>query len=452
MPGPSATWDTKRVFITYRNVLSGLLEAGSWTAKINVRVTNTLTDNKRQVFRQGNLGSGPLNTNEAGGPSLAVDLPIVDDPQNTPNGGEITLTVTFASGGQETFKLAPLMSWPTDPGTDLALILDPQLVASAPPINMKGIPGGVAALDAQGYVLNGSGERITGGGTSGGTGGAVNWGNVTDKPAVIAAGSTQAVARTAIAVYSTNEVDQALISKVNTSTFNAALANKADLVNNTVPLNQIPPMPSTRINDFLEAVEDAVAFILQPGTGINISQDDPNGRVVITNTGGGTGGTGSSINDTAASTASTYSSTKINSVVAAIINDAVTVSGTTWSSAKIKNVVDTAVAALVNSAPGSLDTINELAAALGNDPNGLITLTNAVNNRVRFDAAQTLTAGQKQQARNNIDVYGKAEVGSPLTDFTAYYTGARDYREGGGTATNPSTGGSTVAATVTPNV
>jgi hypothetical protein len=236
MPGPSATWNTKRVYITYRNVLSGLLENGNWTAKIDVRVTNTLDNGKHQVFRSGNLGSGQLNTTE-GLPSLAIDLPIVNDPQNTPNGGVITLTINFTSGGQETFKLSPLLSWPDADGMDLALILDPALVASAPPVNVVGIPGGVAALDAQGYVLDGNGDRVTGGT---GSGSVANWSTLQGRPSVVAAGDTAALARNVIAVSSTSEMNAALNLKVNTSTYTAALALKADLVSGKVPLSQLP--------------------------------------------------------------------------------------------------------------------------------------------------------------------------------------------------------------------
>ena len=44
--------------------------------------------------------------------------------------------------------------------------------------------------------------------------------------------------------------------------------------------------------------------------------------------------------------------------------------------------IDAAVAALVASAPGALDTLNELAAALGNDENFSITVTNAISAQV----------------------------------------------------------------------
>jgi hypothetical protein len=46
--------------------------------------------------------------------------------------------------------------------------------------------------------------------------------------------------------------------------------------------------------------------------------------------------------------------------------------------AATKNYVDTEVAALVDSAPGTLDTLNELAAALGDDPDFATTITNSI--------------------------------------------------------------------------
>lgn len=64
--------------------------------------------------------------------------------------------------------------------------------------------------------------------------------------------------------------------------------------------------------------------------------------------------------------------------------------------------VKTAIAALVASAPGVLDTLDELAAALGDDANFASTVTSALAARLRFDAAQALSAGEKTQARTNL--------------------------------------------------
>jgi hypothetical protein len=57
-----------------------------------------------------------------------------------------------------------------------------------------------------------------------------------------------------------------------------------------------------------------------------------------------------------------------------------------------KNDVNTAIANLVNSSPAALDTLNELATALGNDPNFATTITNALAGKVNAtDIVNALT-------------------------------------------------------------
>ena len=60
-------------------------------------------------------------------------------------------------------------------------------------------------------------------------------------------------------------------------------------------------------------------------------------------------------------------------------------------------------------------TLAELAAALGNDANFASTVSTSLSYRLRYDAAQTLTAAQKTQACSNIG------VGEPDTDFVTTF-------------------------------
>ena len=71
-----------------------------------------------------------------------------------------------------------------------------------------------------------------------------------------------------------------------------------------------------------------------------------------------------------------------------------------------------------------VDTLNELAASLGDDPEFAASTATALGNRVRVDAAQAFTQPQKQQARDNLDVWSKAEVGDVTTDFVAAFEAA----------------------------
>lgn len=101
------------------------------------------------------------------------------------------------------------------------------------------------------------------------------------------------------------------------------------------------------------------------------------------------------------------------------IDDEATETTSTWSSSKISTQITAAVNALLASAPTALDTLNELAAALGNDPNYATTVATALGNRVRYDAVQTLTLGQQQQACANIG------VGDPDHNFLTEYAAAK---------------------------
>ena len=97
-------------------------------------------------------------------------------------------------------------------------------------------------------------------------------------------------------------------------------------------------------------------------------------------------------------------------VGAAPTNDSQTTTANTWSATKISNEITTAITNLINGADASSDTLKGLAdkiAALAQADNGLVST----------NQAQDFTEQQKAQARNNIDVYSKAEIGDINTNF-----------------------------------
>lgn len=76
--------------------------------------------------------------------------------------------------------------------------------------------------------------------------------------------------------------------------------------------------------------------------------------------------------------------------------------------------------------PAALDTLDELAAALGDDANFGSTITTALGNRVRVDTAtQGLTATQQANARTNILAQDSASIGNPDVDLVAIYVAAK---------------------------
>lgn len=101
----------------------------------------------------------------------------------------------------------------------------------------------------------------------------------------------------------------------------------------------------------------------------------------------------------------------------------------TWSADKIYDSIEAAKLAvksdLVNGAGAALDTLSELAAAIGNDANFATTIATGLSNRVRFDAAQTLTAPQKTQALSNIGAVSTDDIGNTAQNFAADYATAK---------------------------
>ncbi|HGY5795821.1 TPA: phage tail protein [Citrobacter farmeri] len=72
--------------------------------------------------------------------------------------------------------------------------------------------------------------------------------------------------------------------------------------------------------------------------------------------------------------------------------------------------VKAAIAALVASSPAALDTLNELAEALGNDPNFATTMTNALANKQPLD--NTLTALSGKTVSGLLEYLRLAEMGN----------------------------------------
>ena len=108
--------------------------------------------------------------------------------------------------------------------------------------------------------------------------------------------------------------------------------------------------------------------------------------------------------------------------------------------------VTAAVNALVGAAPGALDTLAELAAALGGDANFASTVTAALGARLRVDTAQALTGPQQTQGRTNLAAASATQGGKADTAVqTATWGGswpARPSTSGvvlwiGGPATRP---------------
>lgn len=112
-------------------------------------------------------------------------------------------------------------------------------------------------------------------------------------------------------------------------------------------------------------------------------------------------GSGVAINDTTPSTTSVFSSSKVTDDIAAA-QAAAASSGAASAVSTIRNGVNT-----------DTDTLAKVRTQI-------TSINTAVGNRVRIDAAQTLTGPQLAQVSSNLN------IGNTETDFGAVYVAARD--------------------------
>ena len=111
-------------------------------------------------------------------------------------------------------------------------------------------------------------------------------------------------------------------------------------------------------------------------------------------------------------------------VTAVMIDDLQVSTTTTYSSIKVVTLLDALKADILGGADPAYDTLLELQQALQNDQSGIAALTSAIDKRVRFDAAQTLTVLEQQQARTNIGAVAATDIGDVATDFVAIFEAA----------------------------
>ncbi|MBK7660261.1 MAG: hypothetical protein IPJ28_14510 [Betaproteobacteria bacterium] len=115
---------------------------------------------------------------------------------------------------------------------------------------------------------------------------------------------------------------------------------------------------------------------------------------------------------------------ELKTMVANGIDDASITLTSTYSSSKIVSLLDALKTEILGGADAAYDTLVEIQQYLQNNTSGLDALLAAVNTRVRFDAAQTLTAPEQQQARTNIGAIATSAVGDTDTDFVALFEAA----------------------------
>lgn len=103
----------------------------------------------------------------------------------------------------------------------------------------------------------------------------------------------------------------------------------------------------------------------------------------------------------------------------AVIDDTAASAGKAYSSAKVVQLLADLKSQILGGASSAYDTLLEIEQKLGADDSAIAGLLTAVNNRVSYADAQTLTTSQKAQACANIG------IGDPETNFVAVYNASK---------------------------
>lgn len=123
--------------------------------------------------------------------------------------------------------------------------------------------------------------------------------------------------------------------------------------------------------------------------------------------------------------AGNYTDAQADARVQAAKGNFTTPSATEWGSTqdiatKMAADIQAAVDGVVNGAPGTLDTLSEIATALNDNDSVVNNILAALGKRVRVDQAQSFSAAEQLQGNQNLG------LGDPTTDFVAAYNASRD--------------------------
>ena len=165
-----------------------------------------------------------------------------------------------------------------------------------------------------------------------------------------------------------------------------------------------------------EQVEDFVAGVIVAGSNITKTYDDTAGTLTIASTDTNTqlsqeqveDFVGGMLDGTETFISVSYDDTdgNLDFVVPVLDEDNMASNSATnlATQQSIKAYIDSKTASIVDSAPATLDTLNELAAALGDDASFSTTTATSLGNRLRIDDNQSLTSTQQTQGLTNLGI------------------------------------------------
>ena len=349
------SYNTKRVYATWVRQAGSEMRPGTYKVSVPVRVTNATDD---VIIPAGAFVTGALNTTP-GLPSLDIQAPCTNDPDNFPVGGwQLQIEVIFPDAPRELYNL----DVDIDGGEiNLRAVVLVQTFPVPQPMLLRGEPGGVAALDMDGDVVDAEGEKVI----AGPGGGASTVEELTDASDVgkqVVQAETGGDIRSLIGAAPTTAASATAAGLVELATTGEATAG-TDTVRAVTPaglgaaLTAAAPVAATTTSSGL--VELATVTEATVGT--------DTARAV----------TPAGVAAVVAAAAAPASTTAVSGLVE-LATTAEATAGTDTTRAVTPAGLAAGLAALVAAAPGTLNTLDELAAALGDDPNFATTLASAL--------------------------------------------------------------------------
>jgi hypothetical protein len=236
-----------------------------------------------------------------------------------------------------------------------------------------------------------------------------------------------------------NELAAALGDDANfASTVTTSLAGKASnaafqsaLANTNAWIATVAATPSGLSNTEVENIVDSRINVLDLGD--VVGTDGNAGQILYTN-GDGTGYWSNNNPSVDTSSLATWSAlTSTNTAIRTLISDRVQVANLNstladyWPSANVISYVDAELTSLVDAAPAALDTLNELAAALGDDANFSTTVTNSLASKATWSALTSTNTAIITLVDDRLQVANAASTYTTISAFNSALANTNAY-------------------------
>lgn len=159
MTNPTSGWDPVPVTGKWLNI-----DQSPKSGKIRFTLTaRVIMTDGTAIYPRGGTITATLGA-ETG--SIATAFPASDDPNIAPTGWKVKVEEQLTDGSGQTYYIEPkLADLPDGVNLNLVVVAD-DAPATPPPVYMRGVAGGLAALNSAGQVVDAAGNPVTGGAAS----------------------------------------------------------------------------------------------------------------------------------------------------------------------------------------------------------------------------------------------------------------------------------------------